>query len=162
MTPPTTWILVSDASRARLLRAGPQQDGLVQLDAFEHPDSRAHVRDLVSDAQGRKPVGPVPASPAHGPTGVAHGRPGAEPDTDPKEVEAQKFARELAEVLEKGLVDRAYDRLFLIAAPHFLGLLRRAVSTQVEKQIAVTLDKDLTRADLGELAERLEADLRRD
>lgn len=159
MVPTTTWILVCDASRARLLRAATHQKGLVQLDALEHAESRAHARDLMADAQGRKPVGAVPASKMGGQQGGAYGRPGAEPDTDPKEVEAQKFARMLAEVLEKGLTDHAYDRVFLVAPPHFLGLLRSTVSAQVEKHVHLTVDKDLTHEDLTALTRRLEESL---
>jgi protein required for attachment to host cells len=155
----TSWILVCDASRARLLRAASPKNRLVQLEAYDHAESRARARDLMADANGRKPVGPVPASAGHGQQGTAHGRPGAEPDTDPKEVEAQKFARQLAEVLERGLHDHAYDRLFLVAPPHFLGLLRGTVSAQVKKQIEGTIDKDLTHEDLDDLSKRLEADL---
>lgn len=159
--PKKTWILVCDASRARLLRAEQGKRGamsLVQLEAFEHAESRARARDLMADAAGRKPVGPVPAGPGTG-QGAAHGRPGAEPDTDPKEVEAQKFARELAAALDRGMNERAYERLFLIAPPHFLGLLRSSVSTQVERAVTLTLDKDLTNEDLRDLTERLTPDL---
>lgn len=156
----TTWILVCDASRARLLRADPPKKNLVQLEVFDHAESRAHVRDLVADAHGRKPVGPVPGNTNHGSgQGLGYGRPGAEPDTDPKEVEAQKFARELAETLEKGLNEHAYQHLFLIAPPHFLGLLRGTASAQVKKHIDLTIDKDLTHADLQELTQRLEGEL---
>jgi len=149
-----TWVLVCDASRARLFQAAPRGDELVLLDEMAHPESRAHARDLMSDAQGRKPVGPVPARPGHGQNG-AYGRPGAEPDTDPKEVEAQKFARQLAERLEKGLNDHAYDRLVVTAPPHFLGLVRASVSTQVERRVGATFDKDLTSMDAAEIARRL-------
>src|SRR5262245_29759651 len=101
-TQQTTWVLVCDAARARLFQVAPKRrGGLILLDELEHAESRARVRDLVSDAQGRKPVGPSPARAAQGQRG-AHGRPGVEPDTNPKEVEAQKFARQLAERLGKG------------------------------------------------------------
>jgi protein required for attachment to host cells len=151
---PTLWILVCDASRARLLRTTSKNRGLVMIEAFEHRESRAHVRDLMADAHGRKPVGPVPASRAYGPGG-GHGRPGAEPDTDAKEVEAQKFARELAGMLEKRLNEHAYDQLIIAAPPHFLGTVRNAVSTQVAKHIEATIDKDFTGLELHDLADRL-------
>ena len=150
-----TWILLCNSSRARLFREKPKGKGLLQMEAFEHAESRAHVRDLMADANGRKPVGPVPGHMAQGPTG-AFGRPGAEPDTDPKEVEAQKFARQLADMLEKGLNDHAYDKLIIVATPHFLGTLKNTLSTQVEKHIETTVDKDFTSLELHELEERIE------
>ena len=157
MTTRNTWILVCDASRARLFREVSKKKGLELLQEMDHAESRAHVRDLTSDANGRKPVGPVPARSGNG--HGAYGRPGAEPDTDPKEVEAQKFARELAAVLERGLLDHAYERLVVVAPPHFLGTLRRTVTHQVEKKLEVTIDKDLTGIPLRDLTERLDATL---
>jgi protein required for attachment to host cells len=158
MTNDNTWILVCDASRARLFREKPQGKGLEQVTELEHGESRLHVRDLMSDANGRKPVGPVPARSATG-QGGAYGRPGAAPDTDPKEVEAQKFARELADMLEKGLNDHAYEHLVVVAPPHFLGTIRGTVSAQVKKHLETTIDKDLTNLDLPELTRRLESSL---
>ena len=152
---PSTWILVCDASRALLFHNKDRGKGLEQVQALDHPDSRAHVRDLMADAQGRKPVGPVPARSGNGSSG-AHGRPGAAPDTDPKEVEAQKFARELAALLEKGLNAHAYERLFLVAPPHFLGTMRDTMSTQVSKHLEATVDKDLTHMTVPEITRRLE------
>lgn len=149
------WILVCDASRARLFRDAPRGKRLVQVDAFEHPESRARARDLMADAHGRKPVGPVPARSGRG-QGTAYGRPGAEPETDPKEVEAQKFARELAGVLEKGLDRHEYERLIIVAPPRFLGALRSVVSHEVEKHIEGTIDKDLTNLDFQELSNKLQ------
>ncbi len=149
------WILVCDASRARLFRDAPRGKKLVQLQELEHPESRERARDLMADTHGRKPVGPVPARAGQG-QGSGYGRPGAEPDTDPKDVEAQKFARELAGILEKGLQDHAYERLIIVAPPRFLGTLRGVVSSQVEKHIESTIGKDLTNLDFQELADRLQ------
>jgi protein required for attachment to host cells len=146
---------VCNASRARLLRAPANGKRFTQIETFNHSESRAHVHDLVADAQGRKPVGPVPASMAQG-QGGAHGRPGVESVTDPKEVEGQKFARELADVLERGLQEHTYERLIIAATPHFLGLLRSAVSVQVEKHIETTIDKDLTGLELPEVKKRVQ------
>ena len=130
---PVRWILISNASNARLYRDGSPTKPFSLHGSFEHPESRAKVRDLTTDMNGRKPSG-----------GNGFARPGAEPDTDPKQVEAQKFARELARELSTGLEEHAYDEVVIAAPPHFLGLLRHAVSTEVERHLIVTLDKDLT------------------
>jgi protein required for attachment to host cells len=139
----TTWILVCDASRAHLFREALARHKYALLATFEHPESRARGVDLTSDAQGRKPVGGSMGEGVRGRPGGFHGRPGVEQETNPKEVEAQKFAHELAGVLEKGLAERAYDALVLVAPPHFLGLLKQAVNEQVRKHIEATLPKDL-------------------
>lgn len=152
--PKGTWILVCDASRGRLYREEPRGRGFTLLESFSHEESRARVRDLMADAQGRKPNG-TSGGMGNGSGGTYLGRPGAAPDTDPKTVEAQKFARELAEALERGLNDHAYEALVLVAPPQFLGMLRGAVNAQVEKRIQMTVDKDLSWLDPHPLEERL-------
>lgn len=146
MRPRTTWILVCDASRARLLAEPAGARHLTEIEAFEHAESRARVRDLMADANGRKPGG-----------GWGH-RPGVEPDTDPKEVEAQKFARRLADVLQKGLDDHAYEALILVAPPHFLGLMRECVSAQVAKRVGHSIGKDVAMETPREIEARLRAE----
>lgn len=156
------WILVADASRARLFRQQQKQkqQPLDHIESFEHPDSRARARDLMADSNGRKPAGPD-MGPAYGGRSVSHsyGRVGAAPDTDPKTVEAQKFARELATMLQDGLHRHAYDKVVLVAPPQFLGLLRSTVSNEVSKHIETTINKDLTRLELHELQGHLQDEL---
>ena len=146
MAPSTIWILVCDASRARLFQmAQPEQFEL--LEEMEHPASRARRNDLMADTPGRTPNG----QPGH----QSNHRPGAAPDTDPKEVEAMKFAQELAERLNKGRMEHEFDILVLAAPPHFLGLLKGTLDGQVQKLLAHTVDKDLTKIQARELPERL-------
>jgi len=158
-TKKTTWILICDASRARLLREEPK-GGYVQVDDFEHVESRAHARDLMADAQGRKPNGTsggmgLVSAPGMG-TGTTYlGRPGAAPDTDPKEVEAQKFARMLADRLEKSLNEHEFESLVVVAPPQFLGLIKSTVSVQVSKRIEETIDKDFSWLEPRDLEARL-------
>jgi protein required for attachment to host cells len=131
------------------------------IESFEHADSRARVVDLIADAQGRKPGGhPISATGAQR-TRSAQGRPGAEPDTDPKEVEAKKFARELANRLKVGLNERVFDDLIVAAAPHFLGLFRAAVSPTVVRHVTAWLDKNLTKLAPMEVRRRIRRALER-
>jgi protein required for attachment to host cells len=146
MAQSTLWILVCDASRARLFQmAQPEQ--LKLLEELDHPSSRVKSRDLMADTNGRKPNGQA--------AGQTDQRPGAAPDTEPKEVEAMKFAQELAKMLDKGRVENQFDRLVLAAPPHFLGLLKGTLDDQVQKLLAHSVDKDLTKIQARELPERL-------
>jgi protein required for attachment to host cells len=95
------------------------------------------------------------AAPGAGVGSTYLGRPGAAPETDPKEVEAQKFARELADVLERGLNDHAYESLVVVAPSRFLGLLRGSVAKTVRKRIDGTIEKDLTWLERPQLEQRL-------
>jgi protein required for attachment to host cells len=153
------WILVADASRARLF-AAEHALNLQVLSSFEHPESRARARDLVSDATGRKPAGPSMGG-SYGGRAVSHsfGRPGVEPDTEPKAVEAEKFARELASTLERGWLDHAFDKLVIAAPPHFLGLLKGELGKEVAKQVEAYVNKDLTHHELRAVQEHLQQEL---
>lgn len=161
------WILVADASRARVfrdavfLRNEETVKGYDLIQSLEHPESRAKSRDLMSDATGRKPVGPSKGNSYGGPSASrSYGRPGAEPDTDPKAVEAEKFARELAHLLESKLNEHSYDSLVVAAPPHFLGLLKQTVNKQVANRVQLWLNKDLTKLEKQELETHVREHLR--
>jgi len=170
------WVLVCDASRALLfaidfkgesggarIAARPPVDSTGEpvharrprdkrrrfrlIGEYSHPESRAHTHDLVSDCNGRKPGG-----------GFGH-RPGVEQDTEPKEVEAQKFARFLRSELERGLYEHAFDELRIFAPPHFLGLLRANLDGELEKRVRGTVSKDFAWLDEPELVRRLSEQL---
>lgn len=138
-----TWVLIGDGSRARLFRVGPRRAWEL-LREFEHPETRAKARDLVTDREGRVKQSFSPMAPAMQPTTPLH------------TIEAERFAHSVAKVLESGLADHSYDRLVLVAPPHFLGLLRATIPQNVAKRVQLTLDKDYTALKADELAERVQ------
>ena len=150
----TRWILISDASRARLFRTDDRAAIFTLLASFEHPKSRARVRELMADVNGRKPAG-IPMAGSHG----NQPRPGAAPDTDAKEVEAQKFARELASYLQAGLHGNAYDSLVIAGPPHFLGVLKHMLSGEIKKKVELALNKDLTQTQKTEIENHVRSEL---
>ncbi len=157
----TRWILIADASRARLFRDDHPSRPFTLIDSLEHPESRARVRDLMADANGRKPAGMARGGgDAVTAAGSSSARPGAAPDTDAKTVEAQKFARTLAQRLERGLHEHAYDRLVVAAPPHFLGLLRQSLSHGVKRHLEVFLNKDLTQHERPDIESHVRHELR--
>jgi protein required for attachment to host cells len=116
------------------------------------------VADLVADAQGRKPVGGSRGEGAGGRPGGFYGRPGAEPDADPKEVEAQKFARELGAAIEHERYAKPDEALGLVAPPHFLGLVRAVLGERGGRRVEVSIDKDLAALAPREIQRRLRAE----
>jgi protein required for attachment to host cells len=143
------YILVANAARARVFAVSDGAKAWALEKEFDHPSSRAKRSDLLTDAAGR-----VRQSFGHG------SRPAMAPDTDPKEVEALDFAHELAEHLESGLSHNRFDRVTLVAPPHFLGLLRQTVSEQVRKRINAAFDKDYTTLPARDLPEHIPLDER--
>jgi protein required for attachment to host cells len=137
-----TWVVVSDACRARLFRLGPRRQWQL-IRELAHPESRAKGRDILTDRPGRMKQSGSPD------------RPAMELTKPPHEVESERFAHEIARVLELGLAENAYDRLALVAPPHFLGLLRATINHSVAKHVELTFDKDYTALQPKDLAERV-------
>jgi protein required for attachment to host cells len=132
---PTTWILVSDASRARVFAFDKEGDPWRLVEEVEHPLGRARTSDLVSDRAGRqRQVGPAMAAP-----------------TDPAEAESHRFAERLAHLLQKGSDEHRFGRLVLVAPPRFLGYLRDVLREPVARHVVLSLDKDYTHMDEREL-----------
>lgn len=129
---PTTWTLVADRTRARLFSSSRATEPLVEVRDFVNPDGRELAQELVTDRPSRMP----------GMVGRARGA--LEARTSPEEHAAEVFARGICTVLDRGLVDRECERLVLIAAPEFLGLLHGCASKRVHEAIAFELGKNLT------------------
>ncbi|HHO54331.1 MAG TPA: host attachment protein [Deltaproteobacteria bacterium] len=132
------WIIVADASRARVFSAGETLERFVLEHEIDHPQGRAHTHELVSDSQGRSrgSGGPPSAQPPH---------------TAPHEVELQRFARSLAAKLRRGRLEGRYERLILAAPPRFLGALRGALDPPTLGRVVESLAHDWTKLASHEL-----------
>lgn len=131
-----TWILVADSSRARLYSAPGLDQPWTLLKEYVHPESRVSEGGLTTDRAGR----------TYGSAGGG-ARSAMESKTSPKEVEFGNFALELANELHDGHGQQAFDRIVLVAPPHFLGLLRRAINGTVSKLIGESVNKDYMHLD---------------
>jgi protein required for attachment to host cells len=139
-----TWIMVANASQAKLFaNLGPKK-GLRLVKELEHPESREKTSNLVSDRPGSHP------GPGSGFGSFAQA-------TDPKEHEAERFAQELSRELEDGRVNNAYERLIVVASAHFMGLLNNRLSPHVRSKVSESIEKDYTRLPMKELAGHLES-----
>lgn len=134
----TTWIVIADAGRARIVAATGPDRGLSDVTAFDSADLHKASRDLGTDRPGR-------TGDRFGP-----GRHAMEPAHTPKEVAAAGFEQTLADHLTEAAKQKAFDRLVLVAAPKALGALRAMLDGRVD--IEANLNKDLTHVathDLG-------------
>ncbi|MBU2732162.1 host attachment protein [Acidithiobacillus ferridurans] len=139
-----TWVLVSNAAEARLFKNEGCNTGLHLVQDWQHPDSRKHQDELVTDGGGR-----VQQSFAAG------ARPGIEWQTSPKEAEMLQFANELATYLGAARKQNAFQHLVLVASPHVLGLLREKLDAPTSAMISGTLSKDYTYVGIEELSKHL-------
>jgi len=142
----TTWILVCDASRAKLFSAELRENDWSLLQKFDDPEGRKPSRDIEPSA----PPGRVQES-----RGVGARRSSLEPHASPKENEAERFATELARHLERATNKSEFDALVLAAPPHFLGMLHGALAKQTAKHLRATVDKDVVMLKDSEIRQRL-------
>ena len=144
------WILISDASRARLYSVASEHRPMTLEKEFEHAASRAREHDLVTDKPGR--TNQSMGSGGH----LGHGsRSSMEPGTSAKAMEHDRFARSLADELNTEFSRNRFARLVVAANPEFLGLLREHLSDPVTKNLAGSLNKDYTSLGDKELEEHL-------
>jgi protein required for attachment to host cells len=140
----TTWFVAADGGRARIFEIIDPERHLREIESLDHPEGRAHNRDLKSDAQGRYF--------SHGRGPRAHS---ATRQVTPVQHEAELFAKTLARRLDKALSERRYDKLYLIAPPEFLGLLRENLGKKTRQATAEEIGKDLSRLAVGDLERRI-------
>jgi len=126
-----TWVVVADAARARVFDVDGKTKAIAEVMDLSHPASLQHASEMASDAPGMSSVKGMPS------------KFGMEEIVSPKEEEAIRFAKQVAEALQHGLAD--YEHLYLIAAPHFLGLLRKDLDKAVQAKVVKEIDKDLTK-----------------
>jgi protein required for attachment to host cells len=138
----TTWILVANASTARIFENTGINKGLQLINQHDHPESRMKGSDLVSDRPGHM-------------QSVGNGHGARQPATDPKQNEAEHFAIELAKTLDQARGNGKYERLIVVASNPFLGTLKPRLSGQIQAMISETIEKDYTRATEKELADHL-------
>ena len=137
------WVLLANASRARLFERDAENGAMRELAAFVHPASRVKGSTLGHDRPG------------HAAKGLASTN--FEPVTPLKEREQQHFAQQLAEHVEAAVLDGRVPRWMLIASSPFLGRLRAALGSAAAARLALYVDRDLSRWQGAELERRVAA-----
>lgn len=144
MLNPITWLLVADASKARIFSFVKakflQTDGLSGLTVVDesiHNESRLKNADLVSDRAGD------------------FNHSSFNQDTAPKHLEAAHYAELLMKNLSHHYQQQAFRDCILIAPPAFMGLLKQHMPQQLQKAIIDCIEKDYTRMQDKQLAAML-------
>jgi protein required for attachment to host cells len=141
-----TWIVVADAYRARFFATDDPADPLFEIETLSNPGARLHEGDLVSDRGGRD----------LGPAGSSHG---LDDGAKAKDETANRFAGMICEHLERGRQQGAFERLYVVGAPAFLGLLRKHQSNELRGLVTDEIAKDLTTQTAKAIRDRLPANL---
>lgn len=156
---PTTWILIADGAKARVLEHDSREGTLALTSPGEFFGSTAQSKDIASDRPGRSFDSAGRGQPAD--VGTGHHRHAMEPRTDPQRHAEFAFARDLARHLEHAAAEHRYRHLVLVAAPKTLGDLRQILPDTVKKMIVAEVDKDLTNIPERDLPKHLEEHLPR-
>ena len=136
------WLVIANAARARVLEQGPGT--CTHVADLLHPQSRQKGIELETDRAGH-----VDNS-GHGLGGAAY-----IPRTDPREREHDRFARELAVLLNHGIAAGQCAGLVLVASNPFLGHLKAHLSEQATQAILRVEATDCTRLSDQEVIDRL-------
>lgn len=136
-------VIVADASRARILSTRDTPGQLSELEDLVHPESRLREQDLVADGPGSGSDSGGHGKHSMGHEKAAHAR------------QAELFARELCEQIDKLQRREKIHRLYLVAAPAFLGLVRARLSKQCASLVAGEVSKNLVTHSLQDIRAHL-------
>ena len=127
----THWVLVANRERARVFAGPGLQVPMTLVEEIVDAAARLREQDWQSDRMGsRGDEGPGTHGYGVRDTAVRHG--------------AEDFARRVVGVLEGARQAGAFQHLSLVAAPEFLGMLRKAMSQALERCVIESVSKDLT------------------
>ena len=139
------WVLLANASRARLFERDADNGAMREVAAFVHPASRVKGSTLGHDRPGHAAKGEASTN--------------FEPTTPLKEREQQHFAQQLAGHLEAAALDGRMQRWMLFASSPFHGRLRAALGAAAAARLALHVDRDLSSWQGAELERRVAASL---
>ncbi len=139
MKPKRTWVLIADASRARILEQIGNDASLHEVAGTRIEVHIPPARDIVSDKQGTTMI-------SGGATRHAY-----TPHTDPHREAKRRFLTSLAARLDQSLAANAFDALVLVAPPQALGDLRAAMSEHLAGRVSREIAKDLTKVPVHDI-----------
>jgi protein required for attachment to host cells len=137
-----TWVLVADNSRARFFMAEKPASPLAEVQDLAYPEARLHEGDLVTDKNGRD------RNPGHGAHGFGN-------DGTAKQEGADRFALMVCNELEAARNSGSFRKLYVVAAPAFLGMLRKHQSPAMKQLVAGEVDKNLATQDPSTIRKHL-------
>ena len=125
------YVLVADSSKARLFSATDGNSDLHEAFDFSHSDSRLKEQELVADGTGS-----ASDSGGYGKHSVGH-------EKAEHQHQAEIFAHHLGTELDRIRQHHKPHKIYLVAAPKFLGNLRACLNKQCTALLAGEIDKNL-------------------
>ena len=136
-------VVVANSSKARVLLAEDAHSPLIENADYVHPQSRLREQDLVSDGSGS-----AADSGGFGKHSMGH-------EQATKHKQAELFAQELGAEIDKLRHKTNLRRIYLVAPPRFLGLLRTSISKQCHELLHGEVNKELVTHSLEDIRSHL-------
>lgn len=140
------WVVAADAARARIFRARQRDGALTEIEDFINPDVLHGMKSLRADREG------------HATDAAGGGHSMQRNATEDRQVAAD-FARRVARRLALGRRRGEVDRIYLMAEPRLLGVVRESLDRPTRRLLAGEIDRDLTRQTALAIRRRLPARL---
>lgn len=142
--PQKHWILVANASQARLFERTSFTEPLVELTDWVNPQSRMQASETE-----RTPLGHSLA-----------GRTGLAPRSELKQQHRSEFAQTLAAYFHEAALSHRMNALALVVSNPFMGELTAHLDAPVQKALVAKHVLDLTSLNITELDKRLRSEFR--
>ncbi len=139
----TTWILIADATRARILKNDGPGRGIEAVEGLVFRSEHRKLGEIMADRPGR--VFESAGSLRHG----------LEYASDAVREDDRAFAKSLVSVLQNALGRKEYDRLVIVASNRMLGEIRAALPEKVKASVYAEIGKDLTQIPNSDLPKHL-------
>lgn len=147
------WIVAANTGRARFFALPKPNEPVQEIFDMVNANARQRDNEIDTDSLGQRAA----SSSRHGAGMAGTTSSDYQPHQTPKQHEAERFARDVAEYLLKACNEGQFRKLSLVASPEFLGVLRRLLDPQVAGRIDSEINKDYTQASGEELRERVRA-----
>jgi hypothetical protein len=138
------WILVANASHARVFERTSFTEPLVEVTDWLHPESR-----MPASETERSPLGHSEA-----------GRAGLAPRSDLKHLHRSEFAATLAKYFHDAVLNHRVNALALFVSNPFMGALLSHLDAAVQHTLVAQHVLDLTSLNVTELDKRLRREFR--
>ena len=127
----TTWFLIADSSKARIIESNGPRGTWAILEEMSDDDARKPSRDLGRDR------------PARGRT-IGTGAPFAVEENSEHEKAGKEFLSLCVQNIEQAAKKDRFEQLVIAAPPAALGVIRKKLSSEMTAMLIGAYDKDLT------------------
>ncbi len=138
-----TWVVTADSAKADFFEVDRIGGEFKPVASLTHLEAKKKGQELISDRPGR----------SFDSAGL--GRHAMSSQVDPREHEAEVFAREIGETLEVGRTRGSFARLVVVAPPDFLGKLRKTNTPAANKLVVESVAKSVVGMGPEEIRKRI-------